>query len=523
MTMGKSLIRNNMYSFSIIFLIGCSLSRVVNGLTVSESEVYRGITFSAPLTVNSGATVRFVDSPIQFHDTVNIQSGASFYTHYTSPPGLFGFFEGAITNSGRFVVDGLNKVISFSPGANNGGLTNSGSMLFGLGSSVSLPLKNAINYGSIYVASNDDSASFTVPYGSLRMNPGASLCLQNTVYRMGISNFEMPGTGGCVSLMGFARIDGGIGGIDSRITVVMSADSGIILKTGNQTPMTVSNFGQGNILGSYYQIKSWGYDPTSGVLSIVNSLNSFSRFNIGLGYDTNQFLISTYSLSGSQPSNIVIYTGAAPNGKLTCNCDTNFGSYNPFAEYITTVSDADSTYSADVLITTSPNAVWYTTTSIIPAPAAESSTTSTAPSSIESSTQIVESSTEPSFASSTQSSSFEPSPSETPSEISPTESSILSSSESVVESSTESSSLDSSVSESSSESSAESSSEISTDTSTDTSTESSIVEDSPSDSSICIQVTVTAEAVTVTVPNPSLPVDTISSLESTTITTTVNA
>ncbi|KAK6457833.1 uncharacterized protein RJT20DRAFT_133283 [Scheffersomyces xylosifermentans] len=586
-----------MNSIGIIFLILCGHSLMANALIVSQSAVYRGITFDEALTVNTGATVRFVDSQIQVHQAVNIQPSAYFYSLYTSPQGAFNFYEGIITNMGKFVVDGYNKLISYGiAGGNNGGIVNSGRMLFGLGTGGNLVLKYVTNQGSIYVASPDTS-NFLMPYG-LNMSPGASICLMNSVYKLQGYTGEASGAGGCISLLGSARIEGGNGGIDSRITVVMSQFSAIIIAGSNEFPMTVSNFGQGNKLGSFYPVQAYGYDPNSGILTIVNTVGLTIRYNIGRGYLPYQFYVTSFVTSGMQPNNAILYNGYAPNGRLACNCDTDFGTYNPFTEYITTVSDVGTTYSADVLITTSMNRRWYTTTSIIPAPPApstESSTTSTAPSSIESSTQssIVESSTEPSIASSTQSSSFEPSPSETPSEVSPTESSILSSSKSVessiqsslesatstdsstVESATESSILDSSVSDSSTESSAGSSSEASTITPTDTSssessiveetstdsstvesstessipgssesdsstesseepssetstdtpsensTESSTVEDPPSDSSICIQVTVTAEAVTVTVPNPGLPVDTISSLESTTITTTV--
>ncbi|KAK6457834.1 uncharacterized protein RJT20DRAFT_147582 [Scheffersomyces xylosifermentans] len=308
---------------------------------------------------------------------------------------------------GKFVVDGYKKQLSFSY-TNSGGITNSGTMLFGIGSGDSLPLKYVTNYGSIYVVSPSDASSFLTPYGGFTMSPGASICLMNAAYKMQGYPAEVTGTGGCLALLGLARIEGGNGGIDVRVTVVMSQSSSIILFRGNVNPMTISNFGQGNTLGSYYTVDTISYDPSSGIVTIVNS-----------------FHITSVPAPNSQASNAISYSGSAPNGRMACNCDTDFGSYNPFTEYITKVSDAGSTYSADVLITTSANKRWYTTSSIIPAPSIESSTTSTASSPIESSTQssIVESSTEPSIASSTQSSSFEPSPSETPSEPSPTESS----------------------------------------------------------------------------------------------------
>ncbi|ABN67653.2 hyphally regulated cell wall protein, partial [Scheffersomyces stipitis CBS 6054] len=368
----------------------------VLAIDITSPRIDRGVVNLSigDITIESGAYWSIVDNAVSvLAGDLDVKDDAGFYI--TSTQSLIGLSVTLASGLGSITNDGIiafNSVVSLvAPNYNLIGLsfTNNGEMYLGTnGSVVGAPPINLVapswtNTGLLVIYSQTRSADGIVNLGGtgLVIQNNGQICLTNELYQ---ASTQIRGTG-CIT----ANVDStvflanGLLGVDQSQTFYLADSRSSIRANAVAVPQTftIAGFGNGNIIGldiplaTVFPLSSWSYTSSTGILTLRGLGLLSQNFNIGPGYNSNLFSITTDSSLGlaSVPLGGLTYSGPVPNA-IPSNCQPckNLPSAPGTSASVTSTSftstKSDGSICTDVdqiLISTDAQGSWFTSTSLV--------------------------------------------------------------------------------------------------------------------------------------------------------------
>ncbi|EAZ63274.2 hyphally regulated cell wall protein, partial [Scheffersomyces stipitis CBS 6054] len=273
---------------------------------------------------------------------------------------------------------------------------NNGEFYLGGDGSVGVPIMAitslTFNNNGLMVFYQNQRSTGVVTLGApaATIHNNGQICLYNEIYQQ---TTAVDGTG-CITAQADSSvfISNALVPFAQTQTIYLESDTASVRATAISTPQTftVANFGNGNIIGldiplvTLPGLSSYSYDATSGILTLRGAGLLSQKFDIGTGYDTTLFSITTDPGLGlvSVPLGAVTYSGPPPTPGQPDACQackplppTATPGAEP-TEYTTTFTTTEpdgsvETESGVVLISTDDSGSWFTTTSLFPESTAE--------------------------------------------------------------------------------------------------------------------------------------------------------
>ncbi|KAI5965934.1 uncharacterized protein KGF55_001298 [Candida pseudojiufengensis] len=374
--------------FWSIWLLNYVLTAEITQNTISRGQV--GIDF-AGITISPNVFWSVIDNFIlEIIGHVKINSGSGFYVQSNSNSialrisllGLIFNFEndGIISfNAHQSIIAPTYRILANSF-VNNGEFYLSGDATLGV-PNYELHALTWRNTGLVVIYQNFRSNAITTlgnPGGSV-INTG-TICLNNIEYQQTTAVFGS----GCIVLQGKSTLllPNALLVFATGQNILMENEESSIVVEALSTPQTfrVHGFGSGNKLALTTTLAgtllhgAYSYDTKTGILTLY-TLALSQKFNIGLGYNSNLFYITTET-SGLVPtvSNAIAYSGkppttARPSACMVCKPQPESPGNKPviFESTITQITDTETlTRSAQILVSTNTAGSWFTSTSYHP-------------------------------------------------------------------------------------------------------------------------------------------------------------
>ncbi|ABN67654.2 hyphally regulated cell wall protein, partial [Scheffersomyces stipitis CBS 6054] len=312
---------------------------VALAFTVQKPKVDRGsINLSiGDITIQSGSFWSIFDNTVSiFKGDLWVQKNAGFFI--TSTNKLIGLKVELASGFGSIRNDGLivfNSLVSITPSFYKligKSFLNSGE-IFLVSSGYGVPTAALLapiwkNTGSLTFFQNKrNNGVVSLGAPGLKIENWGQICLFNELYKQTTHIFG----DGCITADQDSSIffSNCLLDIDSRQTVYLADSRSSVRAVALAKPKTfkVAGFGNGNKIGLDLPLispfsKSVIYNAKTGILSLRVKGFWGQDFNIGLGYNSNKFKITTDNSLGllSVPWGAVYYDGPVPNKQIPSNC-----------------------------------------------------------------------------------------------------------------------------------------------------------------------------------------------------------
>ncbi|CAN3359899.1 hypothetical protein DICA4_D19790 [Diutina catenulata] len=188
---------------------------------------------------------------------------------------------------------------------------------------VTIGANSFVNQGLISIEQNNKNRGTAyLGRSGLDINNTGSICLRNFIWEQSTS---VSGTG-CIRAQENSVVYLSNPLLKVKQTIAMDCPSSVVRvrMVRMPEPLTIAGYGNGNSLGCDVGINAWDYDPYKGIVILyLDFLHITSvQFNIGKGYDRNEFRLDTMDIGGiSFHNNVLRYMGPIPadaNGAYHC-------------------------------------------------------------------------------------------------------------------------------------------------------------------------------------------------------------